>query len=163
MNTKSIPNFSNYTISDDGEVRNITRDRVVSQANHPRGYKMVGLYGDDGKRVHLYVHRLVGQAFVPNPACKPQINHKDGDKSNNNASNLEWTTCQENTHHAIAIGLRDSKGEASGMAKLNDEVVKMILMTDCTQTHEQIANCLGVSRSTITKIKNRQTWTHIHA
>lgn len=64
------------------------------------GYKTITL---KGKRMR--VHRLVAQAFLPNPELKPCINHKDGNKLNNNINNLEWCTYYENSHHAIENGL----------------------------------------------------------
>lgn len=60
-----------------------------------------------GKRTTYLVHRLVAQAFIPNPENKPQINHKDGNTLNNNIDNLEWATAAENNEHARNNGLVD--------------------------------------------------------
>ena len=84
-----IRNFPTYSISDNGEVRNDEREKQKSLKRTPDGYLAVDLY-KDGKRTTAKVHRLVGEAFIPNPDNLPQINHRDGDKFNNSVSNLEW-------------------------------------------------------------------------
>lgn len=67
-----------------------------------KGYLFVSL-SKDGKRYLKKVHRLVAQAFIPNPFHKPQINHKNGDKTNNGVDNLEWVTNAENMLHAYRV------------------------------------------------------------
>jgi len=72
-----------------------------------KNYRMVTL-SEDGKTKSRYVHRIVAEAFIPNPNNLPQINHIDGDSHNNNVENLEWCTAQENQNHAYTTGLHKS-------------------------------------------------------
>lgn len=65
--------------------------------------------GRKGKIISFRIHRAVAQAFIPNPRRLPYVNHKDGNKRNNEAGNLEWVTASENTKHAWDSGLNDSK------------------------------------------------------
>jgi hypothetical protein len=65
------------------------------------------------------VHRLIAMAFIPNPENKRTVNHKDGNKQNNAANNLEWVTRRENEDHAMANGMKP-KGERNGGAKISD-------------------------------------------
>lgn len=67
-------------------------------------YKVVS-YMEKGKQRHAYVHRLIAEAFIPNPDGLPQVNHKDGNPENNRAENLEWCTAQYNIQHAYRTGL----------------------------------------------------------
>lgn len=78
--------------------------RILKQFNHSRGYKVVS-FQIGGDKYKKYVHRLVCETFLDNPKGKPQVNHKDGDKTNNKLSNLEWATNSENRAHAVNNGL----------------------------------------------------------
>ena len=111
-----------------GEMK--TKDMFLSQRADFKGYMRVYLK-DKGKTRFIAVHRLVALAFIPNPLNKPQVNHIDGNKTNNLVSNLEWCTNGENQKHAYRLGLNYVTGKA-GRPKIG---VKQI----DTQTGETLA------------------------
>ena len=98
-----------YKINNIGEILNVRTNRLLHQCVRKSGYKQVTLckVDEDGYRTQrVYrVHRLVAQAFIPNPKNLPQINHKDENKSNNCVDNLEWCTAKYN----INYGERNAK------------------------------------------------------
>lgn len=92
---------SAYYITENGEVWNDKLKRMMATHDNGRGYLKVGL-SIDGKRSRILVHRLVAEAFIPNPLNLPEIDHDDEDKTNNNVSNLKWITSQGNKEKALA-------------------------------------------------------------
>ena len=119
---KQIDEFQNYEISDRGEVRNIQSGKVLKPWIGVGGYVYINLTNGHGKPMPKRLHRLVAKAFVPNPYNKPQVNHKDGDKTNNCADNLEWVTKSENMNHAYRTGLQRTtrNGKVRSVVCLND-------------------------------------------
>lgn len=93
-----------YAVSTDGRVMNTNTGRILRMRINSHGYYSAHLY-KDGKDYQVPLHRLVANAFIPNPDNKPQVNHIDGNKLNNDLSNLEWVTDKENTVHAFSHGL----------------------------------------------------------
>lgn len=85
--------------------RNKVRGGIVLQKLNTCGYPSVRLR-ENNKPVDKAVHRLLAQAFIPNPENKPHVNHKDGNKQNNSLKNLEWATVGENVQHAWDTGLQ---------------------------------------------------------
>lgn len=99
-----------YQISNYGNVKSLWygKERILKPSADGNGYLFVNLY-KDAKRKHHQVHRLVAQAFIPNPDNLPQVNHKDECKINNSVENLEWCTCEYNLNY----GTRNQRaGEA---------------------------------------------------
>ena len=93
---KDISDYENYEVSNLGNIRNKKTRRVLKSYNKG-GYAVVGLSKTKGKI--FPVHRLVCQAFIPNPENKPQVNHIDKNGLNNNVTNLEWNSVLENNIH----------------------------------------------------------------
>jgi hypothetical protein len=89
-----------YRISKDGYIYNDRLRRLQTLLRHKSGYIRVGIH-----KKSYAVHRLVAMTYVPNPLHKTYVNHKDGNVSNNNVSNLEWCTQSENCTHAHQTGL----------------------------------------------------------
>lgn len=115
----------------------------------------------NGKVQQVCIHQLVARAFLPNPENKPQVNHIDGDKSNNKVTNLEWVTASENNYHACKTGLR-KVGEEHHKAKLKEAEVKEILhLLSEGYSSGEIAPLYRVNKSLIKKIKSGECWSHI--
>lgn len=90
-----------YQITSWGRVYSVDNEKFLNAERTEKGYLRVDLYDSHGMRKHHKVHRLVADAFIRNPYGKPQINHKDGNKTNNSVTNLEWVTDRENKDHQV--------------------------------------------------------------
>ena len=111
---KDIPGFEGrYQVSNIGNIRSLQdnhgNERIQARATwvSSKGYQYVQLFVKD-VRHNVSVHHAVASAFIPNPEKKYTVNHKDGNKLNNQVTNLEWMTYSENLKHAHATGLKPS-------------------------------------------------------
>lgn len=115
---KDIPSYEGqYQVSSFGRVKSLERkvpnghvfmkvpERILSPGMGTSGYYEVSLC-KNGKVKRYKIHRLVARTFLENPTAKREVNHKDGCKTNNVVSNLEWVSSSENSFHAYKIGLR---------------------------------------------------------
>lgn len=93
---KDIKGYPNYQISNQGRVWSTYRQRCLKPYKNNSGYLATHLIAINGKRKNELIHRLVALAFIDNPEGKPEVNHIDRNKENNNVENLEWVTHSEN-------------------------------------------------------------------
>lgn len=168
---KAIPCTSGvYLASSMGEIRRAKKlsvgrpVRAASvQIGKSGGYALVNIQFGDKWRV-VTVHSLVAEAFIGVRPHGLHINHKDGNKLNNAASNLEYVTRSENMKHAMAFGLWSpprATGERNAKATLvADDVRKMVLL-EHDHTKAELAEMFSVSRGCVRDILSGHTWSHV--
>ena len=102
--------YEEYQISNLGRIKSLKwgKERILTPRKNFKGYMQIHIRVN-GKDKVIKVHRLVAEAFIPNPDNKPQVNHIDGNKENNTSLNLEWCTNSENQLHAYKNGLQKYK------------------------------------------------------
>jgi hypothetical protein len=163
---KDISGYENiYKVSNFGNVKRNGKNENRKLSSDGKGYCVIDLW-KDGLQHAYKVHRLVANAFIPNPLNKSQVNHIDGKKLNNSVDNLEWVTNLENIQHARATGLyrNQVRGSKSGSAKLNEELALQIydLTNHKTFPLKKICEMYNMSKYAILCIKNKKSWKHIH-
>ncbi|MGE3835238.1 MAG: HNH endonuclease [Acidimicrobiia bacterium] len=158
-----------YEVSNEGQVRRRAGAPRTPTARPrklvPRsGYLQVVL-SQDGQVTLCWVHRLVAMAFLGVPERRSQVNHLDGDRANNRASNLEWTDHRGNSLHAYRTGLRTAAptfGEANHLSVLREDDVRAIRRGwEAGESQASLARRFDVSRNHIHRIVHRRAWAHI--
>ena len=169
-----------YEISNMGRIRRAVSDRgrklcLLRPALDQDGYLRVSL-SSCNRRVSRRIHRLVAEAFIGTRPIGYVVNHKDGDKVNNAAPNLEYMTPQENDRHASVNGLKASgmrngnhtcpharpRGSRHGKSKLCERSVRVIINGAFSgRTRRELAITFGVHPDTIRDILLKRTWTHV--
>lgn len=154
-----------YEVSNLGRVKSLSRLRVkehlLSQFKNHEGYKRVNLWKNNSSKKYS-VHRLVAEAFIPNPESKPQVNHIDENKQNNSVENLEWVTAIENHNHGtlnarISKSLTNNPRKSKSVSAFDDEGNLICTYPSIYEASRQ----MGVCASSITScIKGRNRMKH---
>lgn len=148
--------------------RRVLKERVLSISVNSKGYLCV-MFSKNGKTKPMRIHRMVAQAFIPNPNNLPEVNHKDEDKTNNNVENLEWCTHLYNIRWGTGsvraglsrLGQKHTYGESTGTSKLKEFQVIEIFKSNKKYTELMAEYNIGISA--ISNIKNKKTWIHLLA
>ena len=173
---KVVPSWPEYAVTTDGRLFNLKWNRPVTTTPTGNGYVHVNIMRlePSGERVRRtrHVHRLVAEAWIG--ICPPgmEINHKDGDGTNNRVDNLEYVTHAENVRHArnVLAGSRWTtcrrtayRGERRSNARLTEKAVVSIRELYATEqyTHRVLATMFNVAPITISGITRGDSWTHV--
>lgn len=171
---KPITGYSDkYMVSNKGRVKSVSRitnhsngiksnysSVLLAYDKSARYYRVTLSYNNSKQRIS--VHRLVAQEFIENPYNKPYVNHKNGDKLNNEVSNLEWCTHKENMEHA-SKNLMTTYGEKNWGAKLTEQQVLEIrrIRQETNLKKREIGAMFGVSPACVRELCNGKTWKHL--
>jgi hypothetical protein len=160
---KRVPNFSKYFVSDLGNVKSFMEHEdglLLKTAVDACGYVRIRIFNDKGYRKTWKMHRLVLYAFLGDSEL--QVNHKNGVKSDNKLSNLEYCTKSENLKHAYRIGIASNKGERHPNSKIKDsDAIKMRELYGNNVTQKSLSELYNLSVQTVSNIVNNKTWTHV--
>lgn len=159
-----IKGYEDYYITKSGKIFSILTNKELKYDKSCRGYCKVKLMDRRiGRYITLQVHRLVAIQFIPNPNKLPEINHKDGNKSNNSIYNLEWCTSEYNHRHAKENGLYKIE-EDSPRAKLTkQQVIQIYKDWETCKNKSTLAKKYNVSNALIGEIVRGVRWSSTYA
>jgi len=135
--------------------------RVLKTKIHPKtGYEQVVLWDKALKKSHCcLVHRIVALIHIDNPGLLPEVNHKDGVKSNNRVGNLEWCLEADNLRHAYASSLRSADGEMNGRAKLAEsQVLEMRSLREAGASFDELGEKYEIHPMYAAAVCRGKTW-----
>lgn len=169
---KTIEGFENYEISSLGRLKGLEittkfgcsfktyPERICKSWKDKKGYEYF-TFKINGKNRHKLIHRLVATAFIPNSNNKPQVNHIDGNKSNNNIENLEWCTPKENLKHARDTGLNNIEGLNHYRCKLTKNNIIEIRENKENLTQKKLGEKYNLNQTSISDIINFKTYKNV--
>lgn len=157
---KDVKNYNgDYQVSNLGNVRSFVKykvgGRILKKTIGSHGY-----YTSSLRCKNILIHRLVAESFVDNKLNLPCVNHKNGIKTDNRLSNLEWCTYSDNNKHAFDTGLK-KKGKSLYNSKLTKEKVIEIRKLKGVLTQTEIAKKFNVSVSLISAVMNNKKWAYV--
>lgn len=154
MNIKSHPQYTNYFANEYGEV--FSQTQKINPTKHHTGYMVFSI-----KKKQIRVHRFIIECFIGEIPKHLQVNHKDGNKTNNCLNNLEVVTAKENNTHAIKTGLKVfHPGEKNGMSKLTNTEAKSLILDikNTNLSNLELGNKYQLHSRYISLVRHKRRW-----
>lgn len=151
-----------YEVSSMGRVRNSVTGYVTRGIDNGNGYKRI-LRRQGARKVGFYVHRLVGDAFIPNPENLPTINHKNFDRSDNRVDNLEWCSYQGNNQHCRHFSKAQKRRQGVRGLTLSEVEQMRALYTSGHHSQRSLSRLFGTSQKTVWGVVGRHTYNPVRS
>lgn len=170
---RDVPNTKGqYQATESGMVRSVSigkrtgrqRGRILSPTASRKGYRCFRICVEGEAPRNVKLHRVIMETFIGPCPAGMQVNHKDGDKTNNTVENLEYVTCKENIRHCWSTGLHGTehcRGARNNKSKLSEGDVREIRRLSENTSQKQLALMFHVTATTICSIQKRRMWKHI--
>lgn len=149
-----------YVVYPDGKIYDLENNTFIEGHENPAGYMYINVRPFN---IDRGIHQIVAETFIPNPEKKKYVNHKDGNKKNNDVSNLEWATPRENNLHAYAMGLRkpNTPDKVKFTKYTTDQVQKACELMSTGMMLKQVEEITGVPVRTLGEIRSGRIWKSI--
>lgn len=151
--------YKGYFITKDGRVFN-KHNKQLSPVDNGKGYLILNI-NIDGKRKCKALHRLLAEAFIPNPDNLPEVNHIDANRTNNSLDNLEWVTHGQNIRHSYKMQNRSAVGVNNANVTITEDTVKEICELLQKGFKSSKIRDLGYPYNIVRQIKSKAIWIHI--
>lgn len=148
-----------FMVSSIGHIKSKRTGKILKAHTNKSGYVTIAtrVGGRSGKNLCLRVHRVVAEAFIPNPKYKAEVNHINGIKSDNNLSNLEWASRQENVDHAVSSGLISPSAKLNSRKLSKEDVSEIFNLSSIGGfSQRQISRKFAVHHTTIGRILRKE-------
>ena len=158
--TMKFTNYFGYIVYEDGTVLSKVSNKPMKIQVNYKGYPCIG-FQINKRKVNKTIHRLLAELFIPNPYNFSDVDHIDGDRTNNNLSNLRWVTHGDNIQHSYNFGKRSATGINNVRCKNNESIVREVCIYLQSGLSAAKIRDLGYNYGLVRAIKSRKNWNHI--
>ena len=152
---REVKEYSNYEVNQLGEIRHKKRQKILKPRDNNGGYQYVN-FKINGKNTNFAVHRIVANAFIPNPNGYTEVNHKDYNKKNNCVDNLEWVSSSQNKQHSY-LKQENKKSRGKAVNQYTKEGIFLKTFNSVSDAAKELGCCVAaISNCCLGRTKTSQ-------
>lgn len=152
---REVKEYSNYEVNQLGEIRHKKRQKILKPRDNNGGYQYVN-FKINGKNTNFAVHRIVANAFIPNPNGYTEVNHKDYNKKNNCVDNLEWVSSSQNKQHSY-LKQENKKSRGKAVNQYTKEGIFLKTFDSVSDAAKELGCCVAaISNCCLGRTKTSQ-------